>query len=168
MLDKCQFLRVLRSEVFLRPRLKTLLCIFSSYFLQPEMSWIQGMFQHFNKGHCYFVTIVFYFFLSWRYWMKRSVQLRHRSFSNVEFGDLDKPSAVCSGRPDTWANTAAQWSVISYGNQHQPGRFCQRSQKKMPQINLALGIHLLLRLKTSSKLAKQQGAHGFSCKNFGS
>lgn len=42
------------------------------------------------------------------------------------------------------------------------------AQKKMPQINLALGIHLLLRLKTSSKLAKQQGAHGASCKNFGS
>lgn len=42
------------------------------------------------------------------------------------------------------------------------------AQKKMPQINLALCIHLLLRLKTSSKLAKRQGAHGASCKNFGS
>lgn len=27
---------------------------------------------------------------------------------NVNFGNLDKPFAVCSGRPDTWANTAAQ------------------------------------------------------------
>ncbi|KAG7526082.1 hypothetical protein JOB18_036500 [Solea senegalensis] len=36
------------------------------------------------------------------------------------------------------------------------------AQKKMPQINLALGIHLLLRLKTSSKLAKQhRGSRGF-------
>lgn len=36
------------------------------------------------------------------------------------------------------------------------------AQKKMPEINLALGIHLLLRLKTSSKLAKQQrGSRGF-------
>lgn len=42
------------------------------------------------------------------------------------------------------------------------------AQKKMPQINLALGIHLLLRLKTSSKLAKQHEAHGASFKNFGS
>lgn len=76
--------------------------------------------------------LFFHYFLevlSRRYWMKRSVQLRHRSFSNVKFGDLDKPFAVCSGRPDTWANTAAQWSVISYGNQHQPGRFCQRTKE---------------------------------------
>lgn len=42
------------------------------------------------------------------------------------------------------------------------------AQKKMPQINLALGIHLLLRLKTSSKLAKRHGAHEASFKNFGS
>lgn len=39
------------------------------------------------------------------------------------------PLLSAAGRPDTWANTAAQWSVISYGNQHQPGRFCQRTKE---------------------------------------
>lgn len=36
------------------------------------------------------------------------------------------------------------------------------AQKKMPQINLALGIHLLLRLKTSSKACETaRGSWGF-------
>lgn len=36
------------------------------------------------------------------------------------------------------------------------------AQKKMPQINLALGIHLLLGLKTSSKACETaRGSRGF-------
>lgn len=82
---------------------------------------------------CYSVTIFFFFLLNCFFhicieWS--DVYNQDTAASAMRsFGDPDKPFAVCSGRPDTWANTAAQWSVISYGKQHQPGRFCQSTKE---------------------------------------
>lgn len=94
--------------------------------------------------------------------------MSHRSFSNVEFRDLDKPFC-CLQRGGLTPGQTLQPNDLSSAMETSTNLVAFVSaQKKMPQINLALGIHLLLRLKTSSKLAKQQGAHGASCKNFGS
>lgn len=125
-------IRDVRTEVFLRPRLKTQLSkVFSKSLFLFHAAWTalnRGHVSTFLPGPLLF-CLDYFLLLSWRYWMRRSVRLSHRGFSAVKCGDLDKPSAVCSGRPDTWANTAARWSVISYGNQHQPGRFCQRTKE---------------------------------------
>lgn len=87
-----------------------------------------------TRGHCYLVLIVFQLFHGNIEW-GRCVQLKAQRLQRREVGKTwTNPFfffffAVCSGRPDTWANTAARWSVISYGNQHQPGRFCQRTKE---------------------------------------
>lgn len=127
------FVRVLKVGSFLKTTFKTQL--WRVFWMSPFQflgAWDvlnTGQVSTFQQGTLLFWHNCFLEALSWRYWMKQSAQLRRKSFSNVKLGEMDKPFAVCSGRPDTWANTAAQWSVISYGNQHQPGRFCQHTKE---------------------------------------
>lgn len=91
-LGRCQYVRILRSDVFFRPHLKSLLwkVFWKSLFLLLG-AWnvlSTGQVWTFRQGALLFCHNYYYFFLdalSGRYWMKQPVQLRRRSFSNVKF-----------------------------------------------------------------------------------
>lgn len=118
-----------------------------------------------TRGHCYFVVIVFQLFHDNIEW-GRCVQLKAQKLQRSEVGK-------------TWTNPFFFFLPSAAGGLT-PGQTLQRSdlssametstnpvafvstQKKMPQINLAVGIHLLLRLKTSSKACETaRGSRGF-------
>lgn len=119
-----------------------------------------------TRGHCYFALIVFQPFhvnIEWG----RCVQLKAQRLERSEVGK-------------TWTNPFFFFFSPSAAGGLTPGQTLQRgdlssametstnpvafvsTQKKMPQINLAVGIHLLLRLKTSSKACETaRGSRGF-------
>lgn len=144
------------------PLEKRFLKVFSSC---PPAAWNVSTWHVPNS--CYSVTIIFQCFFHIR----------------TEWSDTYNQDAAASAM---WSSETRTNPLLSAAGGPTPGQTLQpndlssamesstnlvafvRAQKKMPHINLALDIHLVLRLKTSSKLAKQHGAHGASCKNFGS